>query len=85
MKKTVDYYVLTKAERELRREISKFDGIEVCELGDGYDVPVSMGVNWASIGAVSADKAEEFAKRIMQAAELVKNFKYNGYMIALDD
>ena len=40
-----------------------------------------MGINWASIGTVSPEKAEEFARTLSEAIEDCKNFKYNGYVI----
>ena len=61
--------------------------------GDGYiyiaemsgftpdDVPVNLGISWASIGSVTPDEADVFADRLKVAAEACRNFKYNGYII----
>ena len=61
--------------------------------GDGYiyisdmsgftpdDVPVNLGINWASIGSVTPDEADVFADRLKVAAEACRHFKYNGYII----
>lgn len=45
------------------------------------DVPVNLGINWASIGSVTPDEADVFAGRLKVAAEACRNFKYNGYII----
>ena len=81
--KTVSYeeYI-----RELHKLQKKYRGcrshVSVFELGNVYeDSPIQVGVNWASIGTVSPEKAEEFAHALLEAAEDCRNFKYNGYVI----
>lgn len=84
--KTVNY-------REYRRELSELQRkyerrgnnrphAEIFEMGDTLeDSPIQMGVNWAAIGTVSPEEAEEFAHALLEAAEVCRNFKYNGYVI----
>ena len=84
--KTVNY-------REYRRELSELQRkyerrgnngshIEIFELsGALMDSPIQMGINWAAIGTVSPEEAEEFAHTLLEAAEDCRNFKYNGYVI----
>ena len=56
--------------------------VSVFELGNVYeDSPIQVGVNWASIGTVSPEKAEEFAHALSEAIKDSRNFKYNGYVI----
>ena len=42
---------------------------------------VELGINWSAIGTVSPEKAEAFGKALVDASEVCKNFKYNGYEI----
>ena len=84
--KTVNY-------REYRRELSELQRkyerrgnngshIEIFELSDALmDSPIQMGINWAAIGTVSPEEAEEFAHTLLEAAKDCRNFKYNGYVI----
>lgn len=48
---------------------------------DGDKMVVQLGVNWSAIGTVSPEKAEAFGKALVDASEVCKNFKYNGYEI----
>ena len=83
MEKKVSY-------RDFCYELNKLQE-KYCSDGDIYiadmsgftpdDVPVNLGINWASIGSVTPDKADVFADRLKVAAEACRNFKYNGYMI----
>lgn len=75
---------------ECRRELSKLQEkyrkgnshVEIFTMGDIYeDFGIQAGVNWASIGTVSPERAEEFARTLSEAIEDCKNFKYNGYVI----
>lgn len=75
---------------EYRRELYKLQRkygndnshVEIFELGDALEnSPIRMGVNWASIGTVSPEEAEEFARTLSEAIEDCRNFKYNGYVI----
>ena len=61
--------------------------VSVFELGNVYeDSPIQVGVNWASIGTVSPEKAEEFLNRkadpkvkemILKRAEKLKKQREN--------
>ena len=82
--------IKTVSFEEYRRELSKLQRkygkgnshVEVFAMDSIYeDSGIQMGVNWAAIGTVSPEKAEEFAHALLQAAEDCKNFKYNGYML----
>ena len=45
-----------------------------------YD-KVQMGINISGTGNVSSDYAKRFAYCIETAAEIIANFKYNGYTV----
>lgn len=67
----------------LRALQDKFDRrITITDLGGTLDTPViSLGVNWASIGAVPAEEAVAFAAELTEAAKAASEFKFNGYEI----
>lgn len=75
--KTVSYRVYCKALNDLN---SKFQHVMLCDMSND-DAPVSIGVNWYSIGTVTTEKADEFAKELKEAIKAAKNFRYNGYEI----
>lgn len=52
-------------------------------MGD-IDAPIEIVVNWIDMGNYSADEAESFAKVVGKAAELARNFKYNGHVIVYE-
>ena len=76
--------------REFCYELNK---LQEKYCGDGYiyiadmsgftpdDVPVNLGINWASIGSVTPDEADVFVDRLIVVVEACRIFKYNGYMI----
>lgn len=70
---------------EQQKKIDEFIGfgkVTLCERGGTLNHPeIDIQVSWASIGAVTADKALKFAKAIELASEMAKNFPYNGYLI----
>ena len=81
--KTVSYEEYNRELSELQR---KYRGcrslIKIYEIDSIFkSSPIQMGVNWAAIGTVSPEKAEEFARTLSEAIEDCKNFKYNGYVI----
>ena len=81
--KTVSY---EEYSRELSKLQRKYRGcrslIEIYEVGSiSESSPIQVGVNWASIGTVSPEKAEEFAHALSEAIKDSRNFKYNGYVI----
>lgn len=81
--KTVDYREYLKALKALRTELRIQTGgchVEVFELNTD-EQPVQLGVNWSSIGTVDTDSAKDFAAAIANAASLVEDFEYNGYMV----
>ena len=81
--KTVSFEEYMRGMLELR-EKNKGCGsrIEIIDVGGALGgFPIQAGVNWASIGTVSPEKAEEFARTLSEAIEDCKNFKYNGYVI----
>ena len=82
--------IKTVSFEEYRRELSKLQKkygkgnshVEIFPMDSIYeDSGIQMGVNWAAIGTVSPEKAEEFARTLSEAIEDCKNFKYNGYVI----
>ena len=82
--------IKTVSFEEYRRELSKLQKkygkgnsrVEIFPMDSIYeDSGIQMGVNWAAIGTVSPEKAEEFARTLSEAIEDCRNFKYNGYVI----
>lgn len=45
------------------------------------DDPVHFLVNFVCLGAVEPIRATRFADCIKEAADIAKNFKYNGYIV----
>lgn len=78
--KKISYYEYSRALRELQSKTD--DHIYITDMGGDLDHPeINMGVNWASIGAVPAEKAVEFAQALMEAAKAAREFPFNGYRI----
>jgi hypothetical protein len=48
---------------------------------NGVREPVHMLVNFACLGAVEPIVASRYADCIKEAADIAKNFKYNGYIV----
>lgn len=74
-----------RIEKEIEEEVSDA-GIDVSYLYrgavmDGCDHPIELGIIWPSIGTMSAEDTEEFAKKLLRAVEICKTFKYTGYYI----
>ena len=90
---TVNYRELQKKVQEvtvrinegLNTELGERDtwhrSIELYDMGNGFDQPVKMGVNWSAIGTVEPAKAGIYAKWLAVAAQEAENFIYNGYEI----
>ena len=82
MEKKISYGEFNKALDELKDKIDDYGlGIEVFCASFIMDHPIEIGVNWSCMGTVPADKAEEYGRKLIEAAEAAKAFKYNGYMI----
>lgn len=83
MKKTIDRNTYRQAFRELQEKAYEITNgtINVFEKSWDFSNPVELGVNWSALGTVSVADAEIFATKMMEVANLIKNFKYNGYMI----
>ena len=81
--KTVNYREYRRELSELQRKYESYAShIEIFELGDALEnSPIQLGINWAAIGTVSPEEAEEFAHTLLEAAKDCRNFKYNGYVI----
>lgn len=81
--KTVSFEEYRREQYKLQRKYrNRNSHIEIFELsGALMDSPIQMGINWAAIGTVSPEEAEEFAHTLLEAAEDCRNFKYNGYVI----
>ena len=81
--KTVSFEECRRELRKLQEKYRKGNShVEIFTMGDIYeDSGVQAGVNWASIGTVSPERAEEFARALSEAIEDCRNFKYNGYVI----
>ena len=81
--KTVSFEEYRREQYKLQRKYrNRNSHIEIFELsGALMDSPIQMGINWAAIGTVSPEEAEEFAHTLLEAAKDCRNFKYNGYVI----
>ena len=81
--KTVSYREYRRGLSELQRKYRSYAShVEIFELRDALEnSSIRIGVNWAAIGTVSPEEAEEFAHTLLEAAEDCRNFKYNGYVI----
>ena len=81
--KTVSYGEYNRELYRIQEKYGKSNShVEVFAMDSIYeDSGIQMGVNWAAIGTVSPEKAEEFARTLSEAIEDCKNFKYNGYVI----
>ena len=84
--KTVNYREYRRELFELQRKYERRGDIgshvEIFELGDTLEnSSIQLGINWAAIGTVPPEEAEEFAHTLLEAAEDCRNFKYNGYII----
>ena len=81
--KTVSYEECRRELHKLQEKYRKGNShVEIFTMGDIYeDSGVQAGINWASIGTVSPERAEEFAHTLLKAVEDCRNFKYNGYVI----
>ena len=76
--KMVTYKVLSKAMRELTKQVAELDESIEIRLVFGENVEISISMDWATMDAA---RASELAEHLAKAAELVKNFKYAGYTI----
>lgn len=57
-------------------------GREVTIYNNNFDgESIELGVNWASIGIVSAEEAQEFARKITRAASIAAHHPVNGARI----
>lgn len=83
--KTVSYRTYQQALKELRYEVSPDRDIEVYEMNGFGDDRIQLGINWSAIGTVSADETRKFAQKLMDAANAVENFKYNGYTVTYNE
>lgn len=84
--KTVNYREYRRGLFELQRKYERRGNngshVEIFELGDALEnSSIQLGINWAAIGTVSPEEAEEFAHALLEAVEDCRNFKYNGYVI----
>lgn len=76
--KMVTHKVLSKAMRELTKQVAELDESIEIRLVFGENVEISISMDWATMDAA---RASELAEHLAKAAELVKNFKYAGYTI----
>lgn len=65
-------------ERTCTKEI---DGEIWFTTRNSHNEPINLLVNFCSLGAVSPLVASRYADCIKEAAEIAKNFKYNGYIV----
>ena len=83
MEKKVSYREFCYELNKLQEKYCRDGYIYIADMS-GFtpdDVPVNLGINWASIGSVTPDEADVFAGRLKVASEACRNFKYNGYII----
>ena len=78
--KKISYEKYDEALEKLQSSISDHR-IQFYNMRSSGRNSIDMGVNWASVGTVSADEATDFAAKIVAAAKAAKEFIYNGYTI----
>lgn len=79
--KKVDHWKYYAALEALQEQFAG-DGIHIYNRGSrAWADPVQLGVQWASIGTVSPEKAAAFANRVLDAAMAAESFVYNGYLV----
>lgn len=84
--KSIDHDTYYKACDEMDEKLRDMLGddyrrIEVFNRKNFEDRTVNFGINWAAIGTVDPERAVEFATKMMQVAEIVEQFPYNGYVV----
>lgn len=89
MKKIVSFDDYRIEIANLRKELYELSegSIEVYSMqtwGDS-NAPIELGINWYACGTQSLEKTSAFAEALQTAVEMVRNFKYNGYMIDWKD
>ena len=83
--KTVDYRTFRQALKALQYEVSPDRHIEICDMSDGYEAPIQIGINWSALGTLPVSDAREFAEKLLEAATAAEDFKHNGYTITYGD
>lgn len=74
---TINYRDLNKAIRKMNTEL---EGLVLIE--NQSEDKVQLTINWCSIGSVESQRAIEMATLLQKAAEMAKNFEYNGCEIS---
>lgn len=89
----ISYEEYCEARNEMQKELREFADQLFPQKGSRYveiytdfwfGKGIESQVNWSAIGSVSAEEAIKFAQLLTKAAELAKNFKYNGYKVDED-
>ena len=58
--------------------------IELLQDGDGTDTPMKVKIAIPGV-MMEAEDAFTFAENLVKAANIAKEFKYNGYLLNWDD
>lgn len=77
--KEVTYETLSTAVRTLSERITELD--ERIEVSLAFGNPVSLKLSVDCFGLLSPEGAAELAEHLGSAADLAKDFKYNGCTI----
>jgi hypothetical protein len=64
-----------------RTSLKEFHGDIWFTQRSTHNEPINLLVNFCSLGAVTPLVASRYADYIKEAAEMAKNFKYNGYFL----
>ena len=74
---TVSYRKFSDAREELQERFRDHN-IMIENITDTKTHIVKLGINWFAIGSTGASETEDFARWLKEAANAVKNFRYNG-------
>lgn len=74
---TVSYRELSDALEEIQKRLRDHK-IMIENLTDMKTHIVKLGINWFAIGSTGVSETKDFARWLKEAADAVKNFRYNG-------
>lgn len=86
-KERIDSVEFDKAVRNLEDEVYDRFGNTIHVSIDKWfnETPISVTINWASVGAQNLDETADFARKLQETVELAGSFPYNGAMPRWDE
>lgn len=81
--KIVNHREFDKEYFEAKKKLYGTD-IELIQDGDGIDTPMKVKIAIPGV-MMEAEDAFMFAENLVKAANIAKEFKYNGYLLNWDD